>query len=364
MLPQEVLGVLPPLTDARAIIAEPGPGLFHQTGFDTKIDDFTHLGNALAIHDVELNLLERWGHLVLHHLHARGVAHHFVAVLDLAGAANVETDGRVEFQRITAGRRLRVAVHHTDLHPQLVNKYNHALGLTDRPGQLAQRLAHQACLQADMAVAHLAFDLRARDQGGDRIDHQDVHRVGAHQRVADLERLLTRIGLRDDEIVDIHTKLFGIDRIERMLGIDKGGGAPLLLAFGHGVQGERGLARAFRTINLDDAALGQAANAEGNIEAERPGRNRLDLNRLSAAQFHGRALAKGAVNLRQRGVECLFAVHIAYPFVRFDDFEFGSHITSPVLVQLCHRVDGLNSMYMFCSQRTSRERGSDWLWRS
>src|SRR5580692_242963 len=42
------LGVLAALTDALAVIREPGAGLFHDTGFHAKIDQFTHLGNALA----------------------------------------------------------------------------------------------------------------------------------------------------------------------------------------------------------------------------------------------------------------------------------------------------------------------------
>jgi hypothetical protein len=46
------------------------------------------------------------------------------------------------------------------------------------------------------------------------------------------------------------------------------------------VQRERGLARAFRPVDLDDAALGQAADAERDVEAERAGGDRLDVRRL------------------------------------------------------------------------------------
>jgi hypothetical protein len=45
-------------------------------------------------------------------------------------------------------------------------KITMAARLGDRAGQLAQRLAHQAGLQADMAVAHLAFEFSARHQRG------------------------------------------------------------------------------------------------------------------------------------------------------------------------------------------------------
>ncbi len=73
-------------------------------------------------------------------------------------------------------------------------KITMVLERVDRGGELAQRLAHQPRLQAGLAVAHLAFELGARHQRGDRIDHQHVDRAGAHQRVGDLERLLAGSG--------------------------------------------------------------------------------------------------------------------------------------------------------------------------
>ena len=46
------------------------------------------------------------------------------------------------------------------------------------------------------------------------------------------------------------------------------------------VQRQRRLARGFRPVDLDDAALGQAADAERDVEPERAGRDRLDVDRL------------------------------------------------------------------------------------
>ena len=51
---------------------------------------------------------------------------------------------------------------------------------------------------------------------------QHVDRVGADQRVGDLQRLLARVGLRDDQFIDIDAQFLGIDRIERMLGPEGG----------------------------------------------------------------------------------------------------------------------------------------------
>jgi hypothetical protein len=59
-------------------------------GLDAEIDQFAGLGDALAIHDVELDLLEGRRHLVLDHLDPGLVADHLVAVLDRADAADVE----------------------------------------------------------------------------------------------------------------------------------------------------------------------------------------------------------------------------------------------------------------------------------
>ena len=143
---------------------------------------------------------------------------------------------------LPAGGGLGAAVHHADLHADLVDEDHHRIGAVDRGGELAQRLAHQPRLQAGHAVAHLAFELGARHQRGDRIDHQHVDRTRAHQRVGDLERLLAGIGLGNEQIVDIDAELAGIDRIERVLGIDEGADAALLLGFRQAMQRERGFA--------------------------------------------------------------------------------------------------------------------------
>jgi hypothetical protein len=94
-------------------------------------------------------------------------------------------------------------------------------------------------------------------KGRHRIDHQHVDRAGAHQRVADFQRLLAGVGLRDQEFVDVDAELSGIDRIERVFGIDEGADAALLLALGHRVQRQRGLAGGFRPVDFDHPALGR-----------------------------------------------------------------------------------------------------------
>src|SRR5690606_6688168 len=80
-----LLGVFTPLTDADAVVGEPAARLLDHSCLDAEIEDFADLRDAFAVHDIELDLLERRRDLVLHHLHARGVANAPRAALRLPG---------------------------------------------------------------------------------------------------------------------------------------------------------------------------------------------------------------------------------------------------------------------------------------
>ena len=75
----------------------------------------------------------------------------------------------------------------------------------------------------------------------------------------------------------LHAELAGVDRVERVLGVDEGGDAAGLLHLRDDLQAQRGLAGRFRTVDLDDAAARQAADAERDVEAERAGRHDLQV---------------------------------------------------------------------------------------
>ena len=201
--------------------------------------------------------------------------------------------------------------HHADLHADLVDEDDHAVRLGDRSGQLAQRLAHQAGLEAGQAVAHLAFDFGARRQRCDRIDDQHIDGAGAHQRVGDFERLLAGIRLRDQQIFEIDAELAGIDRIERMLGIDEGADAALLLGFGDGLQRQRRLARAFRPIDLDDAPAGRPPMPSAISRLSEPVETVSISTMLSfPAELHDRALAEGERSIWESAAsKCLAFIH-------------------------------------------------------
>ena len=192
-------------------------------------------------------------------------------------------------KRHAAGGGFRVAEHHADLLAQLVGEDDRGLGLVDGAGQLAQRLGHQAGLHAHGGIAHIAFDLGAGHQGGHRVDDHDIHRAGAHQGLDDLERLLAGIGLRNEQVLDIDAAFGCISRIERMFHVDIGCRSAQFLGFSHDVLAEGGLAGGFRAIDLGDAAARDAADAQGDIQRERAGRDGFDRHMVGIAQQHDRA---------------------------------------------------------------------------
>src|SRR3546814_9059783 len=86
----------------------------------------------------------------LDHLDLGLVADDLVALFDRADATDVQAHRGIELQRVAAagGFRTLAGHHDADLVPQLVDEEHHAVAALDVAGQLAQRLAHQACLQA------------------------------------------------------------------------------------------------------------------------------------------------------------------------------------------------------------------------
>ena len=152
----------------------------------------------------------------------------------------------VEFQRPAAGGDFGVADEHADLFAELVEEDEGGLGARDDGGQLAQRLAHQPCLQAHVAVAHVAFQLRLGHQGGHAVHDDDVDAARTDQDLGDLQRLFAPVGLGDVQLVDVHPEFLGVQRVEGVLGVDEGGVAARFLGLGDGVQGQRGLSRCLR----------------------------------------------------------------------------------------------------------------------
>ena len=143
-------------------------------------------------------------------------------------------------------------------------------------GELAQGLRHEARLQAHVGVAHFAVQLGLGNKGGDRVDHQDVDGAGADQRLGDFEGLLARIGLGNQQVVDIHAQLFGVAGVEGVLGVDKSRQAAGALGLGNDLQGDGGFARRLGAEDLSHAAAGNAAHAQRGVEADGSGGDNRD----------------------------------------------------------------------------------------
>ena len=164
-------------------------------------------------------------------------------------------------------------------------------------------------MQTRKRVSHLPFDFSFGHEGRDRIDDDNVHRTRPHQDFADLEALLARIGLRDEQILDIHAQLLGVLDVERMLGIDVGGGTAQALRVGYHVQRQCRLAARLRPENLRDPAAGDAADADRRIEIDGPGRDprHAHLRRVGAHPHDG-PLAARLFDLGDREAQRLAAV--------------------------------------------------------
>ena len=132
-------------------------------------------------------------------------------------------------------------------------------------GELAQRLRHQARLQADVRVAHLALDLGLRHQGRHRVDRDDVDGAGAHEQLGDLERLLTGVGLGDQQVVESTPSRFAYDGSIACSASMNAQTPPRFWAWRS--RGRRAcLAGGLRPEDLDDAPARDAADAERDVE--------------------------------------------------------------------------------------------------
>ncbi len=309
MLAEERGRVLASLAEPLVAVGEVRARLLDDLPVEPDVEHRALPGDPVAVDDVELGLLERRRDLVLHHLDADAVADRLDALLERLDAADVEADGRVELERATSGRRLGVPEHDADLLAQLVREDRNGAGLVQRAGELAERLAHQACLEPDVAVAHLALDLGARRERGDRVDRDDVERARADQELGDLERLLAVVGLRDEEVVDVHADVTRILGIHRVLGVDERADPAAALRLRDHVVDEGRLPRRLRPEDLDHAPPGKPADSERDVERQRPGRDRCDRDLRLVAHLHHRALAVCLLDLAEGGVECLLAVH-------------------------------------------------------
>jgi hypothetical protein len=171
-------------------------------------------------------------------------------------------------------------------------------------------------------AAGVTLDLGAGNQRGHRVDDDQVERTGAGQHVGDLERLLTGVGLGDQQGVGVDAQRLGVVGVEGVLGVDERHDAAGGLGVGHGVQCDGRLARGLGAVDLHDPAAGQATHAEGDVQGDRPGRDHRERRPGLFPEPHHRPLAELLLDVGQRHVQGLVAVcHQSRPVVRALTYE-------------------------------------------
>src|SRR5680860_1093839 len=136
----------------------------------------------------------------------------------------------------------------------------------------------------------------------------EAQRLGGIAAFVDAEHALDPIYAKNLG-VDVDAEVLGVDGVQCVLGVDERRDAAEPLGLCDGVQGDRGLAAALRTVDLHHTPARQATDAEGHVQAQRPGRDGGDLHLLVGSQPHDGALAEMLLDLRQRHFEGLLAVH-------------------------------------------------------
>src|SRR2546426_2385670 len=86
-----------------------------------------------------------------------------------------------------------------------------------------------------------------------------------YQNLRDLEPLLPRVGLRHEQVVHIYAKLLGVLDVERVLGVDVGGGPAGALGVPHHVERQCGLAARLGTEDLGHPAARDAPDADRGV---------------------------------------------------------------------------------------------------
>ena len=113
------------------------------------------------------------------------------------------------------------------------------------------------------------------------------------------ERFLGTRRLADEQTFEIDADALGPAGVKCVFCVDESRHAALLLSAGHCVQGHGSLAARFRAEDFNDSAARQPPPAQGNVEAQRPGRDALHVGGRILPELHDRALAELLLDLRQ-----------------------------------------------------------------
>ncbi len=150
-----------------------------------------------------------------------------------------------------------------------------------------------------MHVAHFTFDFSLRYQCRHGVDDDHVNGVGAHQHVGDFQGLFAGVRLGNQQIIDVDAQLAGVLWIERVFGVDECAGRAGFLRLGDHGQGQRGFTGGFRTVDFNNTAFWQTADAECDIQTQRASRDGRDRLTVLIAHTHYGTLAELTFDLTQ-----------------------------------------------------------------
>ena len=169
-----------------------------------------------------------------------------------------------------------------------------------------------------MRVAHFTLDFRLRYEGCYGVDDNDIDSTAAHEFFRNFQRLFSVIGLRNEKIRRIDPQMTCIHGVQRMFRIDKSGNTAGLLCRSNGMQSQGGFTRRFGTVNFDNTTARIPANADCQVNSQRPGRNDLQIHFFSQiAKAHNRTLTEIFFNFFHGIFQCrLFRFHVEPPYNR------------------------------------------------
>ena len=150
-----------------------------------------------------------------------------------------------------------------------------------------------------MRVTDFTFDFGFWRQCGNGVDHDNVNGTRTRQRVTNFQRLLTGVRLRTQQVVDIHTQLAGINRVQRVLGIDKRTGFTFALCRGDHLQRQGSFTGGLWPVDFYDTAHRQTASAQRDIQRKRTGGDGFHIHGTVFTQAHDGAFTELLFDLAQ-----------------------------------------------------------------
>ena len=116
-------GIIAALSHTLLAIVEPSTAALENANLNAQVNDFTHTGNTLTVHNIELCLFKGRCYLILNNAGAGAVTDNGGAVFDCLLLTDVNTNAGIETEGATAGCNLGIAVDNANLFTKLIDKY-------------------------------------------------------------------------------------------------------------------------------------------------------------------------------------------------------------------------------------------------